>query len=156
MGMTFHLHAIQPGDVDRLDDHNELFEMFNRDDDTTLSLEKSWDGLNRLLTSVGSEPELGFIQHGGDEVGPMLDYGHLRLFSAEFVHSLDVALNNFTDDQFWAGYDEQQFEDDGIYPGVWDEPEDELREEYVGYLHGLRKFIHRVAKDNGEFMVVLF
>jgi hypothetical protein len=119
------------------------------------SLEKSWDGLHRLLTAAAREPELGFLVCGGTEVGVPLSYGRPRLLSDDFVRRLDAALRGITDDQFWAGFNPQQFEADGVYPGIWDEPPDELREEYVSYLHELREFVGRVAAKCGPIVVVI-
>ncbi|MGK4302097.1 DUF1877 family protein, partial [Klebsiella pneumoniae] len=81
---------------------------------------------------AGTAPELGFLYGGGTEVGVRLGYGRPRLLDADFVRRLDAALHGVSDEQFWAGFDAQQFEADGVYPGIWDEPPDQLRDEYVG------------------------
>ena len=45
------------------------------------------------------------------------------------MRRLDAAMRGVSDEQFRAGFDAQQFEADGVYPGIWDEPADELRDE---------------------------
>ncbi len=155
MGMRASLREVREGDLGRLSDRNQVYDLFRRDDPSALSLEKSWHGLDRLLTDAGREAELGFLLVGGTEVGMPLSYGRPRLLSSDFVRRLDAALRGIPDDQFWAGFDPQQFEADGVYPGIWDEPPDDLREEYVSYLHELREFVGRVAASGGQIVVVI-
>src|SRR4051794_13744999 len=128
MGMRASLREVQPGDSARLGDFDQVFGLFGRGDPAALSLEKAWDGLHRLLTGAGTAAELGFLLGGGTEVGVQLSYGRPRLLDAGFVRRLDVALRGIGDDRLWAGFDARRFEADGVYPGIWDEPPDELRE----------------------------
>jgi hypothetical protein len=155
MGMRASLREVREGDLTRLSDRNQVYGLFARDDPAALSLEKSWDGLHRLLTAAGREAELGFLVGGGTEVGVPLSYGRPRLLSADFVRRLDAALRGMTDDQFWSGFDPHQFEADGVYPGIWNEPPDDLREEYVSYLHDVREFVGLVAASGGQIVVVI-
>jgi hypothetical protein len=155
MGIRARPREVREGDLARLNDSGQIYDLFRRDDPVVLDLEKSWDGLHRLLTAAGRESELGFLLGGGAEVGAPLTYGRVRLLPNDFVQRLDAALRGITDDQFWAGYDSQQFEADGVYPGIWDEPPDDLREEYVSYLHELQKFVGRVAAAGGQIIVVI-
>src|SRR4051812_44408789 len=131
MGMRMSLREVQDGDLTRLKDKGQAYDLFKRDDPATVSLEKSWDGLHRLLTAAGGAPELGFVWRGGKELGPSFEGGRPRLLSADFVRRLDAALQDITDEQLWAGFDPQRFEADAVYPSIWDEPVDELRDEYV-------------------------
>lgn len=155
MGMYARLREVQQGDLPRLNDRDEVSDLFGRNSPATLTLEKSWDGLHRLLTAAGTAPELGFLFGGGTEVGPQLSYGPARLLDGRFVRRLDAALRQISDHQLWAGFDAHQFEADGVYPGIWDEAPDELREEYVGYFHELRDFVGRVAALDGEIIVAI-
>jgi hypothetical protein len=155
MGMRASLREVQDGDLARLGDLDQLYDVFRRDYPATLGLEKSWDGLHRLLTAAAQDDALGFLLGGGSEVGVALTYGRPRLLSADFVRRLDAALRGVTDDQFWAGFDARRFEEDGVYPGIWDEPADELREEYVSYVHELKTFVGRVAASGGQIVVVI-
>jgi Domain of unknown function (DUF1877) len=84
-----------------------------------------------------------------------LSYGRARRLDADYLRRLDAALGGVSDDQFWAGFDPGQFEADGVYPGIWDEPPDELREEYVGYLGEVRALVSRVAAAGGEIVVAV-
>ena len=155
MGMRAVLREVRAGDLWRLADPAAVFGLFGRDDPGLLSLEKSWDGLHRLLGAAGGAPELGFLLGGGTEVGPRLSYGRPRLLDAGFVRRLDAALRGIADDRFWAGFDARLFEADGVYPGIWDEPADELRDEYLGYFRELRAFVGRAAAAGGEIVVAI-
>jgi hypothetical protein len=155
MGIRASLREVRAGDVARLNDVNQAIELLDSSNPDTLNLEKSWDGMLRLLTAAGTAPELGFLAAGGTEVGANLSYGRPRLLDADFVRRLDAALRNMTNDQFWAGYDAEQFEADGVYPGIWDESEDDLRDEYVQYLGEVRELVGRVAAAGGEILVAI-
>ena len=111
--------------------------------------------MQRLLTAAGTAPELGFLASGGTEVGVKLSYGRPRLLDVAFVRRLDAALRSMSDDQFWAGFDAAEFEADGVYPGIWDEPADELRDEHIGYLREVRELVGRVAAAGGEIVVAI-
>lgn len=157
MGMIAYLREVSESDLARLSEMDEENDLFRRGDAAVLSLEKSWHGLHYLLTGSAAEADepLGFLMVGGQEVGEDMGYGPPRLLSADFVQQLNTALRGITEDQLWARFDAEQFEAEGIYPGVWDEPADELREEYVTYFHQLRDFVSRVAKAGGQMVVVL-
>ena len=43
----------------------------------------------------------------------------------------------------------------GVYPEVWDEPEDELREEYCDYYEELQDFIATAAEQNEALRVYM-
>jgi hypothetical protein len=155
MGMRARLREVQAGDIDRLSDPKQASEVLGNRSVAALNLEKSWDGMHRLLTAAGTAPELGFLFAGGTEVGVDLGYGRARLLDAGFVRRLDAALRGVSDDQYWAGFDAQQFEADDVYPGIWDEEPDELREEYVEYLREVREFVARVAAAGSEILVAV-
>jgi Domain of unknown function (DUF1877) len=155
MGMRARIREVQAGDVVRLDDREQALGVLGRNDPATLDLDKSWDGMHRLLTAAGTAPELGFLFTGGTEVGIQFTYGRPRLLDVGFVRRLDTALRGVSDDQFWAGYDADQFEADGVYPGIWDESADELRDEYVSYRREVRELVGRVATAGGEIVVAI-
>lgn len=155
MGMYAILREVQAGDLARLKDVNQVVEIFGRGGSHILSLEKAWHGLDELLTTASDVPELNFIMVGGTPVGTDLSYGPPRLLDAELLRRLDTALRAIDDDQLWAGFDPERFEEEGIYPGIWDEPVEELREEYVGYFHDLQAFVQRVAASGGQILVVI-
>jgi hypothetical protein len=158
--MICHVREVADGDLDILaGPAGQAYELFRRDDASgrLLCLEKSWHGLHYLLTGSargGKEP-LCFLNRGGRPVGRALGYGRPRLLGADFVRRLDAALRGVSDDTLWGRFDPARFTAEGIYPFIWDEPEDQLRDEYLGYFHRLKGFVSRVAARGGELLVVV-
>jgi len=160
MGMTCRLLEVGPGDLDILAGPAEhAYELFRRDDPAgrVLSIEKSWDGLHYLLTGSvrGGEEPLCFLKRGGRSVGRALGYERPRLLGTEFVRRLDDALRGISEDELWGRFDAARFTAAGIYPGIWDEPEDQLRDEYLEYFARLRDFVSRAAAREEELVVVV-
>jgi len=160
MGMICYVRKFAEGDLDVLAGPPEqAYELFRRDDASNrlLSLEKSWHGLHYLLTGSargGKEP-LCFLSRGGRSVGRALGYGRPRLLGEEFVRRLDAALHEISDDELWGRFDAARFAAEGIYPFIWDEPEDQLRDEYLDYFHRLKAFVSLAATRGGELLVVV-
>jgi hypothetical protein len=117
------------------------------------SLEKAWHGLHFLLTGSAWEGEgpLAFLLQGGETIGD--EEMGVRLFSPEATRALDRALTEVSDDQLWERFDPERMTEEDVYPGIWDESEDDLREEYLEYFHVLKKFIHRASTANQGFLV---
>jgi hypothetical protein len=84
-----------------------------------------------------------------------LAYGRPRLLGSEFVRRLDAALHGISDDELWARFTAARFASEGIYPFIWDEPEDQLRDEYLDYFHRLRDFVSRASARGGELLVAV-
>jgi hypothetical protein len=158
--MICYIREVAPGDLDSLaSSAEEAYDLFRRNDrsNRVLSLEKAWHGLHYLLTGSakrGKEP-LCFLNQGGCSVGRALAYGRPRLLGSEFVQQLDVALQGISDDTLWGRFDAARFTAEGIYPFIWDEPEDQLRDEYLDYFHRLKTFVNRAATRGGEMLVVV-
>ncbi|HJT78506.1 MAG TPA: YfbM family protein [Gemmataceae bacterium] len=158
--MTCRIREVAPGDLDCLAGPAEqACELFERDDPAgrVLSIEKAWDGLHYLLTGSargGREP-LCFLRRGGRSVGRDLGCGRPRLLGADFVRRLDSALRDISDEELGGRFDAARFEAAGVYPDIWDEPEDQLREEYLGYFAQLKEFVGRAAARDGELLIVV-
>jgi hypothetical protein len=72
---------------------------------------------------------LGFLLEGGQEVGE--DDGAPRLFRPDEVQQINAALAPTSDEELWGRLDPELMEAESVYPGIWDEEEEELREEYL-------------------------
>ncbi len=143
MGMYCSLRAVAPEEDGPVDAEGKL----------SVSLEKAWHGLHFLLTGSaweGSMP-LGFLLHGGETIGD--EESGVRLFSPEETRSLDLALAEVSDDRLWERFDPDRMTAEGIYPVIWDEPEGDLREEYLGYFHAMKELIHRASAANRALLV---
>ena len=122
----------------------------------SVSLEKAWHGLHFLLTGAAWESDLplGFLLHGGETIGGD-DAPAARLFMPEEVRALDLALAEVSGDRLWERFDPGRMTTEGIYPVIWDEPESDLRKEYLGYFHAMKEFIHRASAGNQAVLVFL-
>jgi hypothetical protein len=152
------VRAVEPSAIDHLDG-DEIVSVLPRvrDSANTVRLEKSWHGLHYLLTGRAAESgeQLGFLLEGGTEVGEDLGYGPARAFYPEEVQRLSAALTGISDDELWSRYDPEQMEAEDVYPGIWDEEESELREEYLEYFGQLKSLVQRAGKTNKALLIVL-
>jgi hypothetical protein len=122
-----------------------------------LSLEKAWHGLHYLLTGSameGAGPE-GFILEGGEEIGDDLGYGPARLFNPTEVQQIYATLSAISNEQLWERFDPADMEENGVYPGVWDEDEEDLQEEYLGYFQELKNFLRGLCENKQALLMVL-
>lgn len=167
MGMYCELHALPSAAAAELGEPGRLQSILGLGHESggeqpagsparSVDLQKSWHGLNYLLTGgVGGDPlPLGFLING-EPIGEDLGYGPALLHPPEVVHEMHAALAGVSDDDFWRRFDPAAMEREGIYPGIWDEPENELREEYGGYLRELKEFIAAASADGQAVLVVI-
>ena len=120
-----------------------------------LSLEKAWHGLHYLLTGEvwGGSGHRAFLLVGGIEQGEDLGYGPTRYFDPQKLRNISKEINGISDDDLWSNFDANQMTNYDIYPGIWDEPEDDLQEEYLEYFQMLKKFVTKTA-ENGEALQI--
>ena len=159
MGMYTQVYAIKSADIPGLIAEPErIYNLFDSDQNagSAVSLEKAWDGLHFLLTSSAqeAEPLLGFLLQGGEAIGEDRGYGPARLLRPEVVKQLDPALAAVSEDQLWSRFDPAQMKAQQIYPDIWDEPEEDLREEYLFYFRELKRLVKQ-ANDRGMALVVV-
>ena len=124
--------------------------------DAALSLEKSWHGLHFVLTRTAWEgdPPLNFLALGGIPVGDEdVGYGPARILDPACVGELTAALAQFSNSDFERNFDLDELSSADIYPQIWDEPLNDLREEYGGYLQTMKAHVHRAA-DSGQAILV--
>jgi hypothetical protein len=119
----------------------------------SVSLEKSWHGLHYLLTGEVWEGDgpLAFLLAGGEQEGG--DDEAPRWFSPEEVAEIHRALAGVSDEQLWSRFDAAEMEESEVYPGVWDEDEEELQEEYLTYFHQLKQIVAAAAESGRGLMV---
>jgi Domain of unknown function (DUF1877) len=153
MGMRVHVRALRPADIQRL----EQAEVLERGQTPSVHLEKAWHGLHFLLTGSAGESgvPLGFLLEGGQEVGEDDGYGAPRLFQPGEVPQINAALAAISDDELWGRFDPERMEAESIYPGIWDEEEEELRDEYLTYFHELKQVVAQAAEGGMGLLVAL-
>jgi hypothetical protein len=156
MGMRVHVRAVRPADLQRLE-RAEVYSSLERDQTPSVHLEKAWHGLHFLLTGSAGESgvPLGFLLEGGQGVGEDDGYGAPRLFQPGEVQQINAALAPTSDDELWGRFDPERMEAEGIYPGIWDEDEEELCDEYLTYFHELKKVVAQAAEGEMGLLVTL-
>ena len=156
MGMRVNVRAVRPADFQRLVNGDSDFSP-GRGQTPAVHLEKSWHGLHFLLTGSAGESGvlLGFLLEGGQEVGEDDGYGAPRLFQPKEVQEISAALAPISDCELWGQFDPERMEADGVYPGIWDEEEEELRDEYLSYFHELKQVVEQAGAGGMGLLVAL-
>jgi hypothetical protein len=154
--MRVHVRAVRLADIQRLK-QAEVYTGLERGQTPSVHLEKAWHGLHFLLTGSAGESgvPLGFLLEGGQEVGEDDGYGAPRLFQPGEVQQINAALAPISDDELWGRFDPELMEAESIYPGIWDEEEEELREEYLSYFHELKKVVAQAGEGGMGLLVTL-
>ena len=136
-------------DDDRFDDD---FEEVN---DASLSLEKAWHGLHYLLSgdSWGGSGPRAFLLAGGVERGDDQGYGPNRYFAPGEVQDIAQEIQQMSFDDLWNQFDARKMTTEGIYPEIWDEPEDDLQEEYNDYFQELQQFLAAAALQKEAIVI---
>jgi Domain of unknown function (DUF1877) len=157
MGMRVNVRAVQSADLPRFRANGLDLASPVRNQVPAAHLEKAWHGLHYLLTGTAGESglPLGFLLEGGREVGEDLGYGSPRLFEPGEVQQMNAALAPINDDELWNRFDPDAMEAENVYPGIWDEDEEELREEYVTYFNELKQVVDQAATHGMGLLVIL-
>ena len=156
MGLRVHVRAVRPADIQQLE-QADVYSGLERGQTPSVHLEKAWHGLHFLLTGSAGESgaPLGFLLEGGQEVGEDDGYGAPRLFQPGEVQQINAALAPISDDELWGRFDSELMEAESIYPGIWDEEEEELRDEYLTYFHELKKVVAQAGEGGMGLLVTL-
>jgi len=161
MSMICSITEVTPAELQRLHGDAEYYEDLLDSPDMaprTCSLEKAWHGLHYLLTgdAWGGEAPLNFIVGGGEEIeGADSGYGPPRTFSPEETRALHEAMAPITHDELWSRYDAMAMTSEGIYPTIWDEPEDDLKGEYTMYFDQAKQRIANAVSCGNGLLVSL-
>jgi hypothetical protein len=170
MGMYCDVRMLSPAEFDRLaEEPDALFEGEFDDDAAELtgdpsdpnaspkriSLEKAWHGLHYLLTGTAQEGSgpLAFILAGGQNLGD--DSEPIRYFAPNETSAINRAVTAVSDDNLWSRFNPQAMEAADVYPGIWDEDEEDLKEEYLMYFGQLKKLIAAAAAQGHGLLVTI-
>ena len=159
MGMYCEVSAATAGDLGGLSaEPNPSSGLLQRDTATanSISLEKSWHGLHYLLTGEVWEGDgpLAFLLAGGEQQGDD-EETPIRWFTPEETSQIHQALSRVSDNQLWSRFDAEQMEQHEIYPGIWDEAEEDLKEEYLEYFNALKQVVATAAQSRQGLVVTL-
>jgi hypothetical protein len=125
-----------------------------------LDIGETWHGLQYVLTGTAWEGKapLDFLVRGGEDVGDIpSDEGTARVFTADEVKALSQALDALSEKTLGGRYDPKKMQAEDIYPGIWEEPPDDLdpKEEILSYFEELKKFAATVAKRGHGLLVFI-
>jgi hypothetical protein len=159
MGMYCQVSVASSGDLGRLSEEPDILGgLLHRGTATADSvlLEKAWHGLHYLLTGETWEGHgpLAFLLAGGEQLGDD-DESPLRWFAPDEAKQIHQALSGVSDDQLWSRFDANEMEQQQIYPGIWDEPEGDLKDEYLTYFRELKQVVAAAAKSGQGLLVTI-
>jgi uncharacterized protein DUF1877 len=156
MGMYVQLRAMKKNEVEEFLG-GPVENLVHGRASNSVSLEKAWHGLHYLLTGSATEGDmpLGFLLEGGEAIGDDLGYGPARFLDHEQAAELNEAIAAISDEQLWSRFDADAMTEEGVYPGIWDEPESDLREEYLHYFHEVKKLVQKANADNLGLLLML-
>jgi len=125
-----------------------------------LDIGEAWHGLQYLMTGSAWEGKapLDFLVRGGEDVGDIpSDEGTARVLTADEVKALSKALDALPEKTLSGRYDAAKMQAEDIYPGMWEEPPDDLdpKEELLSYFEELKKFMATVAKRGHGLLVFI-
>lgn len=120
----------------------------------SVSLEKSWHGLHYLLTGEAwaGNGTLAFLAVGGEQLGDA-DEMPSRWFTPDDTVRIYEALSGVSDENLWSRFNADEMERLDIYPGIWDEGEQDLKKECLTYFRDLRRVV-ATAVQSGQGLLV--
>ena len=120
----------------------------------SVSLEKAWHGLHYLLTGevCGGNGPLTFLLAGGEQLGDE-EESPLRWFTPDEAARINQALSGVSDEKLWSRFEANEMEQQQIYPCIWDEAEEDLKDEYLTYFHELKQVV-AAAVQSGKGLLV--
>jgi len=71
------------------------------------------------------------------------------------VAALYPALEAFSQGDLEARFDPAAMKDADVYPMIWEDPLDDLKREYSGYLELLKDHVRRAASSNQALLITL-
>ncbi|MDO4645416.1 MAG: YfbM family protein [Propionibacteriaceae bacterium] len=134
----------------------QIAELEKKDDVPSCDLGKLWDGLHYLLTGIRTQDAVDEGLHSEVILGikPLkIGYDFASGIPAADVVRIADAIELVDINALIRAADFQAFEAAGVYPAIWDEDPELLRDELTGYFHQLRDF-YRQARDRGHSVIV--
>jgi hypothetical protein len=122
--MRLSLVMIEPSEVSALvSDFDSLQQLLlRRHRGPRLDMDKEWHGIHFLLNgnAWSTEGEYGQAVFGGQEVGPNLGYGPVRVLSAEDTSQLSSRLSAVSPETLRRRFDPVVMTSEMIYPEIWE------------------------------------
>jgi uncharacterized protein DUF1877 len=126
-----------------------------RDLGEELDIQKAWHGVHFILAGGAdvTPTPLGQAILGGIEIGEDAGYGPPRYLNPHTVSSIAGELSKFTRDQFRLRYDGAAMNAAELYPGNWEDPENESW--VIDALDEVAGFYQRVAGRGNAVLLYL-
>lgn len=154
--------VLQLNPIDRTDaaaflegDEDALFAWIEAPDTVSFDLDKAWHAVHAVLSGSAWEtgPGAASAVLGGQEFGDDLGYGPARYLPPELVAEIAEALAALGREEFVSRIDPDALAAMDVYPGIWDEPIDEITE-YVGSAYETLYAAYASAAAAGQAMIV--
>jgi hypothetical protein len=71
------------------------------------------------------------------------------------VAELDTALAGISDQEFGSRFDPIGLAAAEVYPQIWDEPAEDLKQEYGSYFQEMKRHIHHAAQEGLALVVTI-
>lgn len=158
MGIYCEIVSLSPADFEQFSaDQESLVIQRDANGESARSAEigKGWHGLHYLLTGETEEASgpLAFLLSGGQNLGDESE--PIRYFSPDETSAINRAVTAVSDDNLWSRFNPQAMEAADVYPGIWDEDEEDLKEEYLMYFGQLKKLIAAAAAQGHGLLVTI-
>lgn len=124
------------------------------ENEASIDVDKAWHGIHFLLTgdAWGGSPPLADVVLGGTEIGEDIGYGPARYLTPAETKAAADAIAAISPDDFRARYDAAALSKHEIYPGIWDDPEDEALEYLAEHFESIREYFEEAA-TRGDAML---
>lgn len=167
MGMIACYQMVDAEVINRLkekeeDEIFEAIEELQEDADTTLDIDKMWDGLHFLLTGVSATEPLIDNELSKAVVGDMLfsedeDADFIAYTMPESVASIVSAMDAFDIIKAVEDFKPQIFAQQGIYPDIWmHEDKRNLQNELTETFQILKCFYQKTAEAGKGILVSIY
>jgi hypothetical protein len=151
---------------DFLENSARLEEYVNSEDmennETKLDLDKSWDGINYILTNHGIRtiqaaiPPLSWVIFSGQELDVEQDmgYGPAQYLKTEQVTEVYRELAKISRAEFRNKYDHSKMNDNEVYPSGWQDSDDE-KDYLADNFEELKKFYSKAVQERQAIITFL-
>jgi hypothetical protein len=123
--------------------------------DNHIDLDKAWHAIHFTLNGKaweGDEP-LFLTILGGTEIGEDAGYGPARYLSADQVKAVSSALSDLPREAFVARFNPSAMTAAEIYPGIWEDEDDDGLDYVASYYTDLRNF-YLAASQRGDAVLI--
>lgn len=159
MGMLLTLYRFSPDDFSTLQSSEENATSFLYGESAIptqqLDLDKSWDALNFLISNVNlhdidmdNPPANTHPIFGAHDIHPEWDFGYgpPRYLTIDEAKAANTVLQSISTEDLISRVNFKQMTEEGVYPNVWDQEADSLKEFIAESYTNLCNFYQQAAE----------